>query len=205
MNNNNSRSINWYDTHAARVAEQYEKLSFADIHDWLIYRLPTNTGALVLDVGTGSGRDAAWLSERGYDVVAVEPSEAMRDEARRRHPDPRIRWVNDRLPDLTSIHRLGAAFDVILVSAVWMHVPPSERARCFRKLITMLKPGGLLAVTLRLGDPDSERGIHSVNVEELHRLAREHGTYVEYSDTSPDALGRPNVSWAELAIRLPVD
>lgn len=38
------------------------------------------------------------------------------------------------------------AFDLILLSAVWMHVPPSSRDRAFRKLITLLKLGGLLAM-----------------------------------------------------------
>lgn len=205
MKEKDTPSIAWYEAHAAQVVEQYERLSFADIHDWLIHRLPTDPGALVLDVGAGSGRDAAWFAERGYEVVAVEPSDAMRDEAHRRHSHPRISWLDDRVPDLMSVHRLGTAFDVIHVSAVWMHVPPSQRAHCFRKLITLLKPGGLLAVTLRIGEPDDERGIYPVSVEELHRLVREHGAYVEFSDTSPDLLGRPDVSWAELAIRLPDD
>lgn len=205
VEDNNKSCISWYESHAERLVEQYERLSFEQIHDWLIDRLPTDVETLVLDVGAGSGRDAAWFTKHGYDVVAVEPSGAMRLEARRRHPDPRIRWLDDRLPDLKSVNRLGTAFDVILLSAVWMHLPPSQRARCFRKLITLLKPGGLLAVTLRIGEPEAERGIYSVSAEELHRLAREHGAYVEYSGTSADALGRSNVSWAELAIRLPDD
>lgn len=205
MSNITNRSVAWYEAHATQAVEKYEQLSFAEIHGWLISRLPRDSGALVLDVGAGSGRDAAWFSECDYDVVAVEPSHAMRDEARLRHPDPRIRWLDDRLPDLTSVHGLGTAFDVILVSAVWMHVPPRERKRCFRKLIALLKPGGLLAITLRIGESEAERGIYTVSVEEIHRLAREHGAYVEYSDTSPDALGRQNISWAELAIRLPED
>jgi protein-L-isoaspartate O-methyltransferase len=34
--------------------------------------------ARVLDVGAGSGRDAAWLTSLGLEVVAVEPSVALR-------------------------------------------------------------------------------------------------------------------------------
>jgi hypothetical protein len=57
----------------------------------------------------------------------------MRVEAQRRHPDPRIRWFEDRLPDLTSINRLGLAFDLIMLSAVWMHVPPITLSRASRR------------------------------------------------------------------------
>lgn len=50
---------------------------------------------IALDVGAGSGRDAAWLASLGYEVVAAEPAAGMRIEAQRRHPDPRIRWLDD--------------------------------------------------------------------------------------------------------------
>ncbi|MCG5549622.1 class I SAM-dependent methyltransferase, partial [Halorhodospira halochloris] len=162
-------------------------------------------GALVLDIGAGSGRDAAWLAVQGHDVVAVEPAAELRQEAQRRHRDERISWLGDSLPDLAAVHRLGTSFDVILLSAVWMHVPPNERSRAFRKLVTLLKPGGVLAITLRLGEPDTERGMHAVSIEELHQLAREHGAYIEHSNHSSDALGRAGVSWAEVAVRLPDD
>lgn len=62
-----------------------------------------------------------------------------------------------------------------------------------------------MAFTLRLGEPDAERGMHPVSLEELQCLAREHGAYVEHTGTCPDALGRDGVSWAECALRLPDD
>jgi hypothetical protein len=65
---------------------------------------------LALDVGAGSGRDAAWLDSLEHDVVAVEPAAGMRREGALRHPEARIRWLDDRLPDLTATHRLGLSF-----------------------------------------------------------------------------------------------
>ena len=40
---------------------------------------------LALDIGTGTGRDAAWLTSQGFDAIAVEPSTEMRREAQTRH------------------------------------------------------------------------------------------------------------------------
>lgn len=197
--------VRWYHDNAEQLAAQYERVRFEDVHGWLIYRLPTEPGSTVLDIGAGSGRDAAWLAERGHDVVAVEPAIALRSAAQRAHPNPRIQWLDDQLPDLSTVHRLGTSFDVILASAVWMHVTPSARSRAFRKLITLLKPGGLLAMTLRLGEPDAARDMHPVSIDEIQQFAREHGAYVEYTGETPDALGREGVSWAEIAIRLPDD
>jgi len=179
--------IAWYDAHAASAAERYEALSFAEVHNWLLYRLSERRDTTVLDIG------------------AVEPAERLRREGQERHRHPHIRWLNDRLPDLPVVNRLGMAFDLILLSAVWMHVPPASRARAFRKLITLLKPGGLLAMTLRQGPVDADRGMHEVSVDELRRLAREHGAWVESASESPDRLGRDDVSWSEVAIRLPDD
>ncbi len=107
-------------------------------------------------MGAGSGRDAAWLVSLGYDVVAAEPAHGMRREGQRRHADPRLRWIDDRLPELGAVHRLGLAFDLILLSGVWMHVRPPDRPRAFRKLATLLKPGGMLLMTVRNagGEPD---------------------------------------------------
>lgn len=204
-NRADDNAIAWYDAHAATVAERYEALSFAEVHNWLLYRLPERRDTTVLDIGAGTGRDAAWLAGRGHEVVAVEPAEGLREEGRRRHPHPRIRWMNDRLPDLAAVNRLGMAFNLILLSAVWMHVPPSSRARAFRKLITLLKPGGLLAMTLRQGPADRDRGMHPVSVDEIRQLAREHGAYVEDVSETPDHLGRDDITWGEVAIRLPDD
>jgi hypothetical protein len=57
-------------------------------------------------VGAGSGRDAAWLVSRGYEVVTVEPTAGIRLEGQRRHADNRIRCLDDRLLDLSIVHRL---------------------------------------------------------------------------------------------------
>jgi SAM-dependent methyltransferase len=194
----------WYNAHVSEVSARYEHLVAENVHGWLVGLLP-KAPALVLDVGAGTGRDAAWLASRGLEVVAVEPSQRMREEGQRLHASSAIRWIADSLPTLDRTLRLGLAFDAILLSAVWMHVAPADRPRVFRKLITLLKPGGLLAITLRFGPSDLEREFHPVSQEEIARLAREHGAFVERSTEGDDQLVRSELSWTQLAIRLPDD
>ena len=153
---NLSDEIAWYDAHAEMLADRYEAVSPERVHSWLTDLLPSQP-ATILDVGAGSGRDAAWLAYKGHDIVAVEPSSRFRTMARELHKDPRIQWISDSLPSLKRTFRTGLAFDVILVNAVWMHVAPSDRARAFRKLITLLKPGGVLAITLRHSPAEADR------------------------------------------------
>ena len=131
----------WYNENAAAAAERHEQVSSANLFAWASDLLPSGK-ALVLDVGAGSGRDAAWFAGRGSSVVAVEPSTAMRAEAVRRRPGNAVRWLDDTMPTLGVTTRLGLSFDLVLVSAVWQHIPPAERDRAFRKLASLLKPGG---------------------------------------------------------------
>ena len=199
-----SDEIAWYDAHAEMLADRYEAVSPERVHCWLTDLLPSQP-ATILDVGAGSGRDAAWLAYKGHEVVAVEPSSRLQAMARERHNVPRIQWISDSLPGLRRTFRTGLAFDVILVSAVWMHVALSDRARAFRKLITLLKPGGVLAITLRSGPDEAGRTFHPVSAAEIRSLARDHGAFVERETTADDQLGRREIRWEQLAIRLPDD
>ena len=87
----------------------------------------------------------------------------MRAAAAQLHSESTVQWINDDLPALGTVTRSGLSFDLILLSAVWMHVPAGDRPRAFRKLINLLKPGGLIAITLRDGPVEPERGIHPVS------------------------------------------
>ena len=193
----------WYESHAAEAAERYESVAAEQINGWLLDILPTRPSC-VLDVGAGSGRDTDWLTSLGHQVVAVEPSAAMRAQARLRHPDLGIRILPDGLPELTKTLRTGISFDFILVNAVWMHVAPSDRQRAFRKLVTLLKPGGVIAFSLR--DPiDAGRGMHGASAAEIEELARQHGAFVERKCVGADFLARATITWEQVAVRVPDD
>lgn len=196
----------YYDDNAPRLAATYESLDAARLNAWFKDYLPAVPGC-VLDIGAGSGRDAAWLAAQGFDVVAVEPSAAMVREAQSRHVEPRIHWVaGDALPGLERTLRRGQAFDFILLSAVWMHVPPTQRRRALRKVLALLKPGARLALTLRHGPAPAGQGVHATQASEIEALCRDHGAYVELrQDDVPDLAARAGVTWTRLLVRLPDD
>jgi Methyltransferase domain len=107
----------WYDAHAPDLVRRYEATILQTCTVGLA--VFSRTRPARSSIGAGSGRDAGWFAAQGYDVVAVEPSTRMRSEAERLHPDPRIRWINDQLPDLTVVGPLAISFDVVMLSAVW--------------------------------------------------------------------------------------
>ena len=199
-----SDAVAWYDEHAETVVERHESMAPEKVNAWLVNLLPSQP-ALVLDVGAGSGRDAAWLGSLGHEVIAVEPSDQMRSRGLQLHEPDKIRWINDRLPGLENVHRLGTSFDFILLNAVWMHVPPADRRRAFRKLVTLLKPGGWMAISFRQPDSGNPRSMFPCQVAELEQLARIHGALIERVETAKDELARPGIEWTRVIVRLPDD
>ncbi|MBU8546126.1 MULTISPECIES: methyltransferase domain-containing protein [Roseomonadaceae] len=196
--------VAWYDANAARLAADYARVDPSLALNWLLPLLPDPPG-LVLDVGAGTGRDAAWLASLGHNVVAAEPAAGMRDQAARQHPHERLQWIDDSLPALMAIGRLGLAFDTILVNAAWQHVAPADRRRAFRKLVGLLRSGGVLAMTLRDGPAEAERAMFPAPLAEVEALARDHGMTMVLTEPASDALGRPEISWTHVAFRLPDD
>jgi SAM-dependent methyltransferase len=192
-------TIQWYDAKARDIAPLYEKAATEALHRWFSDLLPQS--GLVIDVGAGTGRDAAWFASKGLEVVAVEPSSGMRAEAKARRPESKIEWIDDRMPSLSRTLALGLAADVVFLGAVWMHVPPEDRRRAFRKLVSLTRSGGRIVMSIRKG-PDDGRGFHPASVLEIVCLARDHGLVVERVGRLKDLGGRDEVSWECVVLRL---
>jgi SAM-dependent methyltransferase len=100
-----------------------------------------------LDVGCGEGADAIWLASRGWRVTGVDVSTVALTraaaEARSAGPDiaQRITWEQ---ADLLTWDLAPDQFD--LVSAQFIHLPPTELAALHRQLAAAVRPGGMLLV-----------------------------------------------------------
>jgi chorismate mutase/GNAT superfamily N-acetyltransferase len=99
--------------------------------------------ALVLEVGSGSGRDAAALEERGARVRRSDITPAFVDRLRTQGYDAtRLDPGRDDL---------GGPYDGVYASAVLLHLPREECVRVLRRLRAATRDGGVLAVTLKEG------------------------------------------------------
>ena len=193
-------AYNDYDAYAGAFIERYEALAFEDVHRELIARLP-KYHAWVLDVGAGSGRDAAALAgDYHHRVVAVEPSDAMREGAIALHPHPNIRWIDDRLPTLEQVKKLNESFDLILVSAVWMHLLPEEREEATKTLAGLLRPGGKLVISFKTVAAGT-REMWPVDAANLASQGHHAGLDLIATGESKDRLGRDDLTWTTLTFQ----
>jgi protein-L-isoaspartate(D-aspartate) O-methyltransferase len=93
---------------------------------------------VVLEVGTGSGYQAAVLAELVDHVYSIEIIEALATSARERLQRLGYDNVTTRLGDGYYGWEAHAPFDAIIVTAAASHVPPP--------LIEQLKPGGRMVI-----------------------------------------------------------
>lgn len=123
----------------------------------LVMRQPNNR---VADVGCGPGRVAAFMAERGLDVVGVDVSQAMLAIARNAHP--RIEFVEGQLD------ALPFESGILAGTVCWysiIYTPPDKLAAAFRELARVLIPGGYLLIAFQAeGQPVHRSDAHGTNL-----------------------------------------
>jgi len=193
------RGVTGYNEGSAELIPRYEALRFETVHASVLHLLPEPPGA-VLDVGAGTGRDASALDARGFTVTAIEPCDAFRDAGQKMHPSS-IRWINDGLPALASLGDVRDAFDVIMATAMWMHLDVGEREQGMKQVARLLKPGGRLIMSLRHGVVPEGRIMFEVSSDETARLAEACGLKLIFNFHEP-SLEPENrnagVTWSKL-------
>ncbi|MEU3572006.1 class I SAM-dependent methyltransferase [Kitasatospora sp. NPDC036755] len=191
-----------YGEEAPQLAVQYESVSFAEVHRELRHLYPAPP-ASVLDIGAGTGRDAAALAALGHPVVAVEPTPELRAVGERLHAGSDVRWVADALPGLPLLAAEGERYDLVLLTAVWMHLAPAERPPAMAALSRLLAPAGRLALTLRHGPVPPGRRMFDLPAEPTVTLATACGLRLLHRAARPDLHGRDGVHWTALLFERP--
>ena len=109
----------------------------------MTHLLGVEPGAGVLEIGTGSGYQAAVLAELAADVHTIEIVEPLARQAARRFARLGYDGVHTRLGDGYYGWSEAAPFEAIIVTAAAAHVPPP--------LVEQLAPGGVLVIPV--GEP----------------------------------------------------
>ncbi|MEP4892463.1 MAG: methyltransferase domain-containing protein [Aliiglaciecola sp.] len=192
MTDNN---IEFYNRNAVDIFEQYQSVSFQSIHqNWLslVSLLP---GSRALDVGAGSGRDAKALSELGFIVTAVEPAKLLYKMGCS-YCEDKVEWIDDSLPSLSQLN--VRTFDLILISAVWMHLTNNQQLASLTRIFGLLNENGLVVITLRHGTFQDSRTSSNLNADITIKQAESLGLTCVFNQEDVDKLDRSSVNWQTL-------
>ncbi|HUX11405.1 MAG TPA: class I SAM-dependent methyltransferase [Spirochaetia bacterium] len=198
-------TIRFYDENAARMAARYEQIEFGAYLDRFLTLV--SAGSKVLEIGSGSGKDAARLLAAGMDVTILDGSRAMLDQAVQTHPELAGHQLLVKLPGRIPVN--AGEFDAVLSRAMIMHIERESLSNLFREIARVIKPGGVFAYsvnTSRAGidaNGNDAEGRHFTCLdlrgwEALHSAA---GFLTIDAAESDDLTGRDGIRWVSFFTR----
>lgn len=149
------QTLSAYDRDAAAFAKDWhEQPAPVDLHD-VVNRFFIKGGATA-DIGCGSGREVAWLNANGFPAEGFDASEGLLTEARSRYPQ--LKFAHAELPDLPGV--AANTYDNVLCETVIMHLDRALIAPSVRRMLDILKPGGIFYLSWRVTDSADLRDGH---------------------------------------------
>ncbi len=194
--------LSGYSVSHRELIARFEAVSCDRLYQHVTDVLPAQPSRIA-DIGVGTGRDAAWLADKGHSVVAVEPVDELREAGMALHKSARIQWLNDRMPELGQLQDL-APFAVVLLTAVWQHLDDSGRQAAMRSLAGLVAGNGLVIMSIRHGPGAANRRVFPANLCETISAAAANGFDVvreQDAESHQEQNRAAGVHWTWLALR----
>jgi len=200
-------TLNYYNQNSLKVVAKYESADVTPLHNFLSSSL--KPGGRLLELGCGSGRDAAFMVSQGFRVLATDGSASMIEQAKRHHPELAGHMVHLKLPDGLS-NALGI-FDGIYAVAVLMHLSVQEIESTLSAVNFLLAAKGrfVFSVPARQSDVmtdefDSKgRRFTALSPDGWTNLCLKRNLHIVRTMISEDGLGRDGVAWMNYLVEKP--
>lgn len=198
-----SEAIHHYRKNALELAGRYESADVTRLQ--MDLREAMTRRERVLELGCGSGRDAAFLVKHGGigSLTATDGSPEMLREALKLHPELQGCLEELVFPEgLAGMARAGRRFSGIYSIAALMHLPAEGIRETARQLELITEPGGILFISVcteRDTNPSPDGRPFTLKPSEWWRSLLEDAGFktVEMKITT-DGLGRENTSWLNI-------
>jgi trans-aconitate 2-methyltransferase len=164
---------------APPALKQWDATAYDDKHSFVWKRgadvvelLAPRAGERILDLGCGTGHLTNEIASRSADVVGIDPSANMIEQARRQYPKLRFEQADGRT------YQSDRLFDAVFSNAVLHWIRPPERV--IARVHALLKPGGRFAAEFggRGNIAAIERAIHAAFAE--FKISPQSGVYERY-------------------------
>ena len=196
----------FYTRDAAVCAARYEGADVQALHN--ILRSLAKRNSRVLEIGGGSGRDAAFLAGLGCCTTYTDGCREMVDQAVRLHPELAQNARVAAFPSSEDDLLLSERFDLVLCVAVIMHLDDTCLDRLASQLSRVIPPGGHLVLSHSSGGRDvtddrdhTGRLFRERPEEDLRRMFEATGFETERQTADSDGMGRQSICWMTHVLR----
>ena len=194
-----NETIEYYDQNAADFCDKHDAVRLDPFHKAIRENL--KKGSKLLEIGCGSGRDAARALEDGYDVIALDGSKGLLAEIPKRHPELKDRLVFGIMP--CKLEFPDGYFDGFYSVACLMHLYEKDLLPTLVELYRLTKKGGKGLVSIPStrndvnddGVDDKGRTMNLMPIDVWTKHFEDAGFSVTHGEEEPDKLGRPGVFW----------
>ncbi|OUN26139.1 methyltransferase type 12 [Blautia sp. An81] len=189
---------NYYESNAEHYAAE---TIYADMSEQYQSVLPLlKKGAKILDVGSGSGRDACYFQKQGYQVTALEPSKNLGREIRKVFSGEIV------CSDIQS-YQTTERYDGIWACASLIHLQEEEILCFFKKIDMYLNDNGIVYVSGKSGISTGEVEDGRFFLEFTEQLVEKILTVnkqlqLEQLWYTEDVSGRRGFRWLNVVLRL---
>lgn len=140
----NEKTLGSYNTHVSEYISGTPQETSGDQKIWIdevLSQLPPS--ARILELGSGFGRDAKYIQERGFDITLTDAPAGFVNYLREQgFVAEQLNILQDQIP---------GKYDLVFASAVLLHFPPADFEQALRNIKPGLKPNGVFAFSLKKG------------------------------------------------------
>lgn len=136
----NQKAEEWVASHGGYEEESYWKREIARFHELL-------PSGKVLEIGSGSGKDALALISLGYKYTGTDASQELIKIAQKRNP--RANFLCQEVGDLDFPQE---TFDGFWIAATLLHIPKTRIDKALSRIKKVVKPGGVGFISMKQGE-----------------------------------------------------
>lgn len=160
-------SINYYETYAEDFVASTVNVDMSKLYaEFERYLKP---GCRIMDLGCGSGRDSRYFSEKGYDVVAVDPSSVM---CKRTKEFAGVITYTLKAEEVL----FEDEYDAVWACASLLHISKENQEFVLRKVCRALRQDGILYCSWEYGNQErleNGRNFTDLDEKELNHILLE--------------------------------
>lgn len=189
---------NYYESNAERYASETFSADMSEQYQRFLPLL--KKGAKILDVGSGSGRDAFYFQKHGYQVTALEPSKNLGREIRKVFSGEIV------CSDIQSYQPMER-YDGIWACASLIHLQEEEILCFFKKMDMYLSDNGIVYASGKCGISTGEVADGRFFLEFTEQLVEKILTVnkqlqLEQLWYTEDVRGKRGFRWLNVVLRL---